>query len=224
MSRIMERRAVGLWALLVVVGCAVGVRQARAEIIAIQDWSGTMQYTTSFKGVTGGYEFTVHGTPITITKLGFFDYGADGLGQPHDVGIWELGNTTALATATVTTNSPLEGPMIAGAGQFRYEELASAVELSANTTYRIGAYYSSTHTDAWAQSNGTVAWTTADEISYVDPRYRYDSALAYPDNELSPRELAYFGPNFQFVPEPGTLGLLLGVGVFAVIARRRRSC
>ncbi len=224
MSRITGRRAAGLLALVVAGGCAMGIRQACAETIAIQDWSGTMQYTTSFKGVIGGYEFTVQGSPISITKLGFFDYGANGLSESHDVGIWELGNTTALATATVTSSSPIEGPMVANAGQFRYEELATAVDLNANTTYRIGAYYSSDHDDAWAQSNGTVSWTTAGEISYVAPRYKYTDGLAYPDNEASPRELAYFGPNFQFVPEPGTLGLLIGVGVFVITLRRRRSC
>ena len=224
MSRITGRRAAGLLTLVVAVGCAMGVRHACAEMFAVEDWSGVMQYTTQYKGVIGGYEFTVQGSPISITKLGFFDYGADGLTESHDVGIWELGNTTALATATVTTNSPLEGPMIASAGQFRYEELATAVDLNANTTYRIGAYYSSNHGDAWAQSNGAVSWTTAGEINYVDPRYKYAGGLAYPDNEASPRELAYFGPNFQFVPEPGTLGLLIGVGVFVITLRRRRSC
>ncbi|MDZ7616322.1 MAG: LamG domain-containing protein [Patescibacteria group bacterium] len=188
-------------ALLVTIGFAVGGQPARAEVIAIQDWSGVMQYTAQYKGVTGGYEFTVGPTPIIVTKLGFFDHGPDGLGESHAVGIWQLGDTIALATATITTTSPLEGLVIhSGAGRFRFEELASTVELSANTTYRIGAYYSSTHNDPWAQSNGAVSWTAASGITYGAPRYNYGSGLAYP-NDVGGRALAYIGPNFQFVPE-----------------------
>ena len=197
----MGRRAVAAFAFMVAIGYAVNGQYACGQTIAIQDWSGTMQYTAQFKGVTGGYEFTVGDTPLIVTKLGFFDYGANGLNESHEVGIWLAGNTTALATATITTASPLEGSIIdTDKGQFRFEGLASTVRLSANTTYRIGAYYSSTHNDPWAQStSAAVSCTTASQISYGTPRYHYSGGLSYP-GDLGGRDLAYIGPNFQFVP------------------------
>ncbi len=201
MSQTIGKRAVVVFALLVAIGCTVGGQYACGQTIAIQDWSGTMQYTAQFKGVTGGYEFTVGDTPLIVTKLGFFDYGANGLNESHDVGIWLAGNSTALATATITTTSPLEGAIIdTDKGQFRFEQLASTVRLSANTTYRIGAYFSSTHNDPWAQStSAAVSCTTASQISYGTPRYYYSGGLSYP-GDLGGRDLAYIGPNFQFVP------------------------
>ncbi len=224
MSRITGKRMACLAAFLVGIGCTMAGQHASAETMAIQDWSGNMGYTTQYKGVTAGYEFTVGTDPITVTKLGFFDYGADGLSESHDVGIWEVGNSTALVTVTVTTTSSLEGPTIAGAGQFRFVELSSTVELSANTNYRIGAYFSSVHNDAWVQSNGTASQTVASEIAYSAPRYIYGSGLSYPD-QVGPRTVGYLGPNFQFVPEPGTFSLLLSMGAVAlvVLVRRRRS-
>jgi autotransporter-associated beta strand protein len=192
-------------AVLAAVGCAVGGQHARADVIAVQDWSGAVEYVFHRQdGVTLGYDFTVGAAPIILTKLGFFDYGADGLSESHEVGIWQLDNTTALAKATITTTSPLEGQMIdTDKGQFRFEELASTMRLSANTTYRIGANYSSTHNDRSVQalSGQTPSKTIADGISYGPPRYRYDaSGLVRPD-DLGPRTLGYIGPNFQFVPE-----------------------
>ena len=225
MSRIMRKRMVCLTAFLLAIGCTMAGQHASAETMAIQDWSGNMGYTTQYKGVTAGYEFTVGTDPITVTKLGFFDYGANGLSESHDVGIWEVGNSTALVTATVTTTSLLEGPTIAGAGQFRFVELSSTVELSANTSYRIGAYFSSDHSDAWAHANdANASQTVASAITYLAPRYKYDSGLSYPD-QVNNRVVGYLGPNFQFVPEPGTFGLLLSVGAVALgmFVRRRRS-
>ncbi len=225
MNRIVERRVVWLTGVVVAIGCWVAEHRAVADTIALQDWSGAMEYTARFKGVTGGYEFTVGAIPIVVTKLGIFDDGANGLSESHAVGLWKVGDPTALVTVTLTTNSPLEGPVFDHAGQFRFERLSSVLELSANTSYRIGAYYSSGHDDPWAQSTGTVSWTTASEISFGSPKYHYGPALSYP-SELSGRAFAYIGPNLQFVlsvPEPGTLSLLLrgGGGGLVLLGQRR---
>lgn len=200
----MGRHAVVVFALLVAIGCAVGGQQACAGVIAIQDWSGEVEYALHRQnGVTLGYDFTVGPTPIIVTKLGFFDYGADGLSESHAVGIWKLDDATALTTATITPTSPLEGSTIdTDKGQFRFEELASTIRLSANTTYRIGANYSGSHNDycVQAKSGQTPSTTIADGISYGPPRYKYDaSGLVRPD-DTSTRALGYIGPNFQFVP------------------------
>ncbi len=225
----MGKRVVCLTAVLVAVGCAMAGQHAGAETMAIQDWSVASSHYAVRTSVNLGYEFTVGTDSITVTKLGVFDYGAGNDGDTfgsHEVGIWEVtGDHELVAFATVTDSSPLEGTTIDDAGQFRFEELSSTVELSANATYRIAAYYGSTNSDAATLGDtGDFLLSTADEIAYVAPYYGYTGGLAYP-NDLSGRPASYFGPNFQFVPEPGTLGLLLSVGVVAlvVLVQRRRS-
>jgi hypothetical protein len=146
-------------------------------------------------------------TPITVTKLGVFDYGADGLNDSHEVAIWEEGNTDAVASVTVTTNSPAEGPLIDGSNCFRYEPI-SEVTLYPNTSYRIGAYYEkfTGGTDHHVRSG---AETVSDRITYDGPCLKgdvdLDRGLAYPDGN-STRSSGYFGPNFGFSMAPaGTI-------------------
>lgn len=144
----MGTRVLHVVAFIVAIGCTVTGQQADGEIIAIQGWSGAGIEYGSGNGLNVGYDFTVGDTPILVTKLGVYDYGADGLGQSHDVGIWNVAvsSSTPLVSATVLsgTGSPAEGPVINNAGQFRFVELDSALALDANTTYRIGAYYGNT--------------------------------------------------------------------------------
>ncbi len=226
----MGTRVLHVVAFIVAIGCTVTGQQADGEIIAIQGWSGAGIEYGSGNGLNVGYDFTVGDTPILVTKLGVYDYGADGLGQSHDVGIWNVAvsSSTPLVSATVLsgTGSPAEGPVINNAGQFRFVELDSALALDANTTYRIGAYYGNT-SDVHVRTplgDTTVTWTTASEITYNGGRYRWISSVQCPTDATN-RPFAYFGPNFQFVavPEPCSLiGLLVGGGIAGVVLVLRR--
>ncbi len=236
MSRIMGKHVVLLTAFLVAIGCAVAGQHATADTIAIQDWSGDMG-TAEYGGVNLGYEFTTK-RAIIVTKLGAFDYQANGLADSHPVGIWAVSDpSTPLASVTVSsgTSSPLEGALIGDSG-FRYEELSSVLELSANTTYRIAAYYP-TGADESMRSNAgkyipgsprQVNTTLASVLTYNFGDagcYVYDdtgfTGLRYPSNG-GPREFSYIGPNFQFVPEPGTLAHLLSGGLVALVVLVQR--
>src|SRR5439155_1220605 len=69
---------------------------------------------SSFTG-NRGWQFERAGSPndILITQLGVFDSGGDGLINPHEVGLWRIGDdnisSTLLASATVPagTDAPL---------------------------------------------------------------------------------------------------------------------
>ncbi len=199
MNRKVRKLEVCLWALLVCLVFITRVQTAKADTSALADWSGVEYADSSYAYYTLAYKFTVGDSPITVTKLGVFDYGADGLIDSHDVAIWEEGNTNAVARVTVATNSPAEGPIIGGSNCFRYEPV-SEVTLYANTSYRIGAYYHKL-TGGYDLHARNGSETVSDRITYDGPCLKgdvdLDRGLAYPDG-ASTRSSGYFGPNFQF--------------------------
>ena len=87
-------------------------------------------------------------------------------------------------------------------------------------TYTIGGYLMTTDTNDSVQRYATI--TPAPGIRYGESRFIYGSAIADPNSSGSIG--AYFGPNFQFVPEPSTWTLLgVGAGVLGLTLRRRTA-
>ena len=95
--------------------------------------SFTINATNSFTTIelTLGLEFQVNSN-ITVTSLGFFDVGSDGLLASHEVGLWNSSGTL-LGSVTVTPGSTPDGG-------FYYEDLASQINLTSGNSYRIAAY------------------------------------------------------------------------------------
>lgn len=199
MNRKMRKLELRLWAIFVCLVFITRVQTAHADTSALTGWSGVEYTDSTYAYYTLAYKFTVGDTPITVTKLGVFDYGADGLTDSHEVAIWEEGNTNAVARVTVVTNSPADGPVIDGSHCFRYEAV-SEVTLYANTSYRIGAYYHKL-TGCYDLHARDGSETVSDRITYDGPCLKgdinLDRGLAYPDGSSS-RSSGYFGPNFQF--------------------------
>ena len=109
---------------------------ASAEpFLALDMTGGGAGFSTSETAVTIGWRFSL-AQPQQVVALGYFDTGANGFGESHDVSLWtEAG--VLLATATVTSSSTVESSTSAF-GSWRFEDLASPVDLPAGS-YRIGA-------------------------------------------------------------------------------------
>jgi hypothetical protein len=161
--------------------------------VAPTDWSQDCQtgvaavdFTSPTENFTNGawslgFEFTTN-TAVTVTALGFFDGGQDGLAESHDVGIFDgVGNL--LVSGTVTNGSALDG-------WFRYVWVTPTV-LPAGAMYRIAAATGSENY-TWDPTDFTVN----PSITYIGDRYVASTTLAFPTE--GPSEAAgYFGPNFK---------------------------
>jgi len=165
-----------------------------------------------------GFDFTPR-TDIIVTALGWYDHGADGLNNPHPVGIYLTATQQLVApAATVTTQSPLDT-----ATSFRFEPIAP-LTLSANVTYTIVGYGAGPNWDLYVTNPaGGVAFDPS--ITYNRWRTAAASGLQFPTTagQNGVVQQLFFAANFQLtpVPEPSSL-LLLGSGALLLLARARR--
>jgi hypothetical protein len=192
--------------------------------------TGTFFFAFSGGGQdTVGWDFTVT-QPISINALGFYDEGANGLVASHEVGLWDGGTQTLLASATVDPGD-LAGPMFPVTatvnGQFIFDTFigGGSLMLMPGTTYVLGAYIPA-GTSA-AQTDGYRSSVTAPNFDpgIVFGMARRDTAgtapgLTFPD--VATAGNGRFGPNIGFiVPGPSSIAFI-GLGALAYTRRRRR--
>ncbi|MGH8094837.1 MAG: VPDSG-CTERM sorting domain-containing protein [Chthoniobacterales bacterium] len=208
---------------------AASLSHVNANSLGLTGFSGGVSTTAADRyggnaDLTIGWSFTVGSQGITLTDLGFFDQGGDGLNTAHNVGIWDSGGSLL---ASLTVPSGTTGSLVSG---FRFAALSSALNLAANQTYIIGAEVTANSSDLFW--NGTVA-TFDPAITYGQARdsavgNNFTSGFTDPVRSRSDLNFGEFGPNFEFtpalVPDTGaTLGLLLFSLTVLLGASRLRS-
>ncbi len=133
---------------------------------------------------TLGWRFILNST-IAVTDLGFFDANQDGLGESHQVAIWD-GSGSILVQGTVGTSAPLDN-------KFRYVSVAGTV-LNPGQTYTIGATFRAfSPDDLIVPASGL---TTDPGITFSVAAYGLGSGLVRPN--VFSGLTGYFGPNFKF--------------------------
>lgn len=158
-----------------------------------------------------GWRFTAN-EDLILTDLGLWDDDCDGMDIDHPIGVWEFATETLLTSGVISAGTG--DPLIDG---FRYTDVAD-VSLQAGVDYVVGFYTPSSNQDEMIYAPPLEGWWVNPAITYVEARYGGNGSLLMPGPNAT-TSYYRFGPNFQFVPEPGTIALLL-VGGLTLIRRR----
>lgn len=162
---------------------------------AAYDYATVVSYGNSyFVTQSAGFEFSPT-TDLVVSALGFFDYLGDGLGEEHEVGIFD---DTGLLLTSTNVHAGTDAPLAKG---FRYSPIAP-LELEAGKDYTVAAFFA-TQADVIGYLD-VEDLVLAPEIGVGDIPARYltpsGTGLAFPsDTELLTSEF-FLGPNFQFAP------------------------
>ena len=167
---------------------------------------------------TFGYSLTLGGSDASVTQLGVWDQGNDGLAEAHSVGLW-TSTGTLLASAIVPS-----GTSASLYNGFRYMNIAP-LNLSAGTTYVLGVYDDALNTDEITFQQ-TV--TLGSDIASIGAPLLLDGIdLAFPTTPIDGNAEGFFGPNAMLsvsaVPEPSTLALAGMGGLGCLLLFRRRK-
>jgi len=163
-----------------------------------------------------GWQFSVN-APVTVDGLGFFDVNPTGLGQSHQVGLWD-NNGALLVQATVSSAStPIASA--SSAGQWLFESIGPIVLQPG--TYVTSAYFPNL-ADA-LMLNPTIA--TDPRIAFLASRISTNGKFAEP-GPYGGIGAAIYGANIRLqtppaVPEPASL-LLVGFGLTTLAAASRK--
>src|SRR5258706_13879524 len=142
-----------------------------ASSIALDVTSDTQVFTMGiFRNI--GWQFSVN-APIIVDGLGIFDVNPVGLGENHQVGLWDNAGAL-LAQATVTNASTLVAS-VSNTGDWLFQGVAPI--LLNPGTYVTGAFFSDNNTDSM-MANATISLIP--QVSFLASRATVGAAFAEP--------------------------------------------
>jgi hypothetical protein len=206
-------RTISFLALLVLLGVFLSHNSALAAAIDLTQ----IDFEYDGSPWTLGWKFSVT-APTSITALGVYDSGQDGLAGSAQVGLWLASGGAPLAQATVAV-----GTAAALDGTFRFTPVTPTA-LTPGVEYIVGSYLNSDLATALFGGNGIVD----PRVTVIDARYSsVGSGFAFPGiTDAGAEGAAFLGGNFQLTPVPlPAAAWLFGSGVagLSAWARRRRT-
>lgn len=200
---------------IISLACGLGATAAFAGGPALS-WTSSGFNSASVTS-TRGYSFNVlDAAGIDVTALTFFDEGADGLAESHDVGIWDsAGNLLVSANVSSGVVDAIDVN-----GLFRVKSI-STFHLAQGTDYVVGGVFLAGSADR--QAINFVGLTTGPEISYGQTRFNNNgvNALSFATSTISQSGLP--GGSFEYasaVPEPASIAAI-GLGIVCLLRKRK---
>ena len=151
---------------------------------------------------------------MTISMLGLYDQGGDGLLQSHEVGVWDANGTLL---TSLETEAGENGLLI---GNFRYFDIVP-LNLQKDMRYVLGA-------TSWSQDYyafNVSDFDTDDGIRYLSPVHRFSGGeLEFPtgSGNSSIFNINLFRTEAVDLPEPQSMFMLvMGLGIMLMLRRKR---
>jgi len=194
--------------------------KADAQMLLTGGFNPDFNFATNWVTGTIGAQITVGAIDLSVTSLGFGDFGQNGFVVGHTVGIWssDVGNPLL---GSVTLSAGVH-PLV---GEWAFATLGAPVILSANTSYYIGASTSTDDGDPWFGS----------DLPGIQPDFVYssdftgvpvggrriDGTFGAPIDGLG---VQVYSLNLEYtaVPEPAFVALLMGSATLLLAVRRAR--
>ena len=187
----------------------VAASSARAQVI--QAYFGPSPVQRTDGGQVVGVSFNSFGG--TISSLGFFDFGSDGLASSYQVGLWDS-SQNLIDSVTITNSSTLFN-------EFRYEPITPVTfgTFANPQTFTIGAMLPANMSDVWLNNVFMIlasGFAGAGTGQYTSPA----ATLVYPATTDTTNYIVVNanGP----VPEPTSATILMASAGLALARRHRR--
>lgn len=208
--------------LLIVLALFTAVLAPLHAELLLADTPGT-GFTTGYTGSYNlGYQFRVGDRALSVTQLGFYDVGNDGLLDNHQVGLWRTdGSLLASVEIGSGSHSLTNG--------FAFESLLTSVLLDANTDYILSAFWPSTQDQVYADflpgsqpllNDATLVGSRLEPLLTT-------TGFSFPSGPFSENGLAWIGANLIYtpvaatpVPEPSTYALAGALMTLGLVVRR----
>ncbi len=164
---------------------------------------------------TLGFKFTVNSS-VTMTHMGIYDSGQDGLQSGGRVGLWDTAGNLLTSAVVLAGNAAMLD------GYFRYAAIAG-YNLIAGTEYVIGSYTTDLASSLFTGQGGSGSVDA--NVNLIEDRFsNFNSAFSFADTTNNTPG-AWLGANFRWessrVSAPGTLALV-GLSLFGLLAAGRR--
>lgn len=200
------------------IACFVAIASIVPYTYSITSPAATFNLETAtfrvFGDSTIGWEFTVM-ADVFVTDLGWIDMGDSGLESTHEIGIFDENRVLIVSTVL---ESGITGVFKGG---FRYQPI-SPVRLTVGQNYVIaGRVGTADNIGISSYDPLPPKFLLHPEISLVGGRTNGGHSLFNYPGAYFRADRVYLGPNFQLVPEPGTMGLV-AVGAVAMVRKRRK--
>jgi len=224
LTRYPTRKLMTILGITVGLFCSLGAPVVHSAVLLMNEGSGTLREWDGAVGV----QFTVEGMPLQVTSLGIWDgpnslfsgSEGDGIEVATDVGLWLDSGGSPLGSVSVAQGTV--GTAVDGSTALSAFAAITPITLSANTTYRLAAFYTgggNTFRDFGGYLSSSAITVPNGVFNTVT------SGLTFPGSLVTSNTFASATMQFSVVPIPPAVWLFSSglLGLIGISMRKKAA-